>query len=136
MSDKNLWFGFLDAGKKSTAVLIDDRLSTGTPKTVYVFNLARGQILEYDRAIIESKLRELTAEEKGHMEQLKGAYGKALQEFRPRGVGLNKLLEAQPAKRAPARTEEATEEFGFEENEEAEWSEGEAEEEDEEEIEE
>jgi hypothetical protein len=132
MSDKNLWFGFLDAGKKSSAVLIDDRLSTGTAKTVYAFNLARGQILEYDRTIIEPRLRELTAEEKGVMDELKGAYGKALQEFRPRGIGLNKLLEAPPTKRPAARTEETVEEFGFEEPEEGEWGEGEAEEEEEE----
>jgi hypothetical protein len=133
MSDKNLWFGFLDAGKKSSAVLIDDRLSTGVAKTVYVFNLARGRILEYDRAIIDSKLRDLTADEKGLIDQMRGAYGKALQEFRPRGIGLNKLLEAQPVKRAPAANPaESVATFGYEEAEDAPWGEDDAEEEEEE----
>jgi len=132
MSDKNLWFGYLEAGKKSSAVLIDERLSTGTGKTIYVYNLARGQILEYDRSIIESKLRELTAGEQGMIDQLKSGYNKALQEFRPRGIGLNKLLEQPPAKRAAAKEEEAAEEFGFEDADEGEWGEEEAEEEEEE----
>jgi len=132
MSEKNLWFGFLDAGKKSSAVLIDDRLSTGTNKTVYIYTLARGQVLEYDRAVIEPKLRELARDELGVIDELKAGYNKALQDFRPRGIGLNKLLEQPPAKRSAAKEEEPVDEFGYEEGEEGEWSEGESEEEEEE----
>ena len=34
-------------------------MDTGNPKTLYLFNLIRGEILEYAREIVEDKLREL-----------------------------------------------------------------------------
>ena len=54
---KNLWYGYLEAGANSSPVIRDDGLNTGNPKTVYLFNLARGCILEYSREIVEPKLR-------------------------------------------------------------------------------
>ena len=36
MSDKQFWYGFLDAGSKSSPVLVDGRLDTGNPKTQFI----------------------------------------------------------------------------------------------------
>jgi len=42
---------------------IDSRPDTGNPKTQFIFNMARGEILEYSREIVTPKLRELRADE-------------------------------------------------------------------------
>ncbi len=76
-SKGNLWYGYLDVGEKSSAVIRDDRLDTGNHKTLFLFNLARGQILEYTREIVEPKLRELKASEAGMIDALNAAYGEA-----------------------------------------------------------
>ena len=66
-----LWYGYLNAGERSSPVLRDDRLDTGNPKTLYLYNLARGQILEYSREIVEKKLREFKPDESGFIEEQK-----------------------------------------------------------------
>jgi hypothetical protein len=86
MSDNQIWYGFLEAGAKSTAVSRDPRLNTGNPHTVYLFNLARGKILEYNRNIVEPELRELTAREKSLLAQLRTGFPEARREFRPRAT--------------------------------------------------
>ena len=64
MSGNNkFWCGFLDAGSKSSPVLLDHKLDTGNPKTVYMFNLKSERIIEYNRQIAEPKLRELKGNE-------------------------------------------------------------------------
>lgn len=85
MSDNNLWYGYLEAGAKSSPVMMDRRLNTGDPNTLYLFNLNRGEILEYKRAIIEPKLRELGETEQGLCSELKSAFGKIRSGFTPRG---------------------------------------------------
>lgn len=55
-----LWFGFLEAGKSSSPVMRDAVFDTGNHETTYLFNLAKGRILEYRRDIVEQKLRELS----------------------------------------------------------------------------
>lgn len=85
MSDINLWYGYLEAGGKSSPVMLDRRLNTGDPNTLYLFNLNRAEILEYKRAIIEPKLRELGETEQGLCSELKSAFGKARAGFSPRG---------------------------------------------------
>ena len=62
-SKNGFWYGYLEAGDKSTAVLRDPELDTGNKKTVFLFNLARKQILEYTLAIVEPKLRGLKTSE-------------------------------------------------------------------------
>ncbi|MFU8838330.1 MAG: hypothetical protein ACNA75_08525 [Thiohalomonadaceae bacterium] len=84
MSDNNLWYGYLEAGAKSSPVLMDRRLNTGDPKTLYLFNLNRGEILEYKREIIEPKLRELNQQEQSYTSELKSAFGKVRSGFIPR----------------------------------------------------
>lgn len=82
MNKSQIWYGFLDAGKRSSAVVIDPKINAGMDSKIYVYNLARNQILEYKRDIVESKLRDLTKEEEGQMlAELKSAYEKAVQNF-------------------------------------------------------
>jgi hypothetical protein len=82
--NRQLQYGFLEAGPKSTAVLIDAALSTGNPETLYMFNLARGKILEYNRALVEPKLQELDSGDRKLIEQLEAGFETALASFEPR----------------------------------------------------
>lgn len=111
MSENNLWYGYLDAGEKSSPVLLDQRLSTANPNTVYVFNLQRSEIIEYRRDIIEPKLRDLGKEENSFIKELKSAYTRVRSGFVPRGAKLTALPEKgattpAPKKSAPIATEE------------------------------
>jgi hypothetical protein len=85
MKKKSIWYGYLDAGKQSSAVLRDDSLDTANPQSIYLFNLARNAVLEYKREIVEPKLRELKASEKNLAKKLLEAYEQASAEFQPRG---------------------------------------------------
>lgn len=78
---KGLWYGFLNAGDKSTPVVRDERLDTGNAKTLFLFNLARQQILEYTREIVEPKLRELKTGETD-LDALSAAYSEARRNFK------------------------------------------------------
>src|SRR3569623_1475921 len=109
MNDKQVGCGCLEAGTKSTAVVLDRTLYTNNPKTLNLFNLARGEILEYSRKIVEPKLRELKGKETDLTTSLKSAYDTALSHFTPRAIEILDIPErAAPAKKpAPARPEEA-----------------------------
>jgi len=84
MSDKHYWFGYFEAGEKSSPVLRDNRIDTGNPDTLYLFNLKRNEILEYRRDIIEPKLRELKTGEEALCGELKTAYIETRGQFTPR----------------------------------------------------
>ncbi len=85
MSEKDCWYGYLEAGAKSSLVVMDPALSTGNSKTLYLFNLDRQRILEYSRAVVESKLRPLRADERPKVAGLQAAYAQAKSGFSPRG---------------------------------------------------
>lgn len=85
MSDKNYWFGYMEAGEKSSPVLRDNRIDTGNPETLYLFNLKRNEILEYRRDIIEPKLRDLDDKEQPLSGELQSAYIDVRSRFTPRG---------------------------------------------------
>jgi hypothetical protein len=104
MSDNNLWYGYLDAGEKSSPVLMDQRMSTANPNTVYVFNLKRSEIIEYRRDIVEPKLRELGDDEAAFTKELKSAYNKARSSFVPRGAKLSTIPEKGGPAPAPKKT--------------------------------
>ena len=83
---KALWFGFLEAGEKRSAVVRDVALETGSRDTIYLFNFRKGRILEYRRDIVEPKLRELSAEELAMVTELTEAFENARTRFTPRPV--------------------------------------------------
>lgn len=75
------WYGYLDAGKKSSFVARDLSLDTGDPETIYLFNQSRGEIKEYKREIVEPKLRELNAKEANNQKTLEKELKAALAQF-------------------------------------------------------
>jgi hypothetical protein len=83
---RSLWFGFLEAGDKCSPVVRDGALETGSPETIYLFNLKKGRILEYRRDIVEPKLRELSAEELAMVTELQEAFERARTGFTPRAA--------------------------------------------------
>ncbi len=84
MTQEELWYGFLEAGDRSSPVARDPKLTTGNPDTFYIYNLQRNEIIEYKRAIAEPKLRALKANEADALKELKDAFAKALKDFTPR----------------------------------------------------
>lgn len=73
MGKNAVWCGFLEAGKKSSPVVLDARLETNNPKTIYLFNYAQGKFLEYAHEIVEPKLRELRPDDV-LLKELKSAF--------------------------------------------------------------
>jgi hypothetical protein len=58
MKAKDIWYGVLDAGEKTSPVVRDATLDASQGK-VWLYNHVRNQFIEYARTIVESKLREL-----------------------------------------------------------------------------
>jgi len=87
-----VWYGFLQAGDRSSPVIRDDRLDTGNRKTIYLFNLSRNSILEYSREVVEPKLRDLKPDESATISELDAAYKKARRSFKDRGAGVRSIL--------------------------------------------
>jgi hypothetical protein len=58
MNAKDIWYGVLDAGEKTSPVVRDTTLDASQGK-VWLYNHMRNQFIEYARAIVEPKLREL-----------------------------------------------------------------------------
>lgn len=82
MSKQNLWYGFLEAGKKSSPVAIDYNMDTGENHTLFIYNHNRQEILKYVRELAEPKLRELTAKEKELEASLKKGFTESLKTFK------------------------------------------------------
>ena len=87
-----VWYGFLQAGDRSSPVIRDDRLDTGNRKTMYLFNLNRNLILEYSREVVEPKLRDLKPDESVTVSELDAAYKKVRRNFKDRGAGIRNIL--------------------------------------------
>lgn len=81
---QDVWYGYLEAGDKSSPVLIDPKLETGNSKTVYMFNLNSQRIIEYKREIAEPKLRTLNEQEATLVKALTQGYDTARKQFTPR----------------------------------------------------
>ena len=64
MKKRKLWYGFLEAGVKSSPVVIDRNMITGEKNTIFVYNHNKQEINKYVRDLVEPKLRELSAKEK------------------------------------------------------------------------
>jgi|GEM_PF-2166917 len=85
MNEMNdIWYGYLEAGEKSSPVLIDPQLETGDAKTLYMYNLNSKRIIEYKREIAEPKLRVLNEQESAFIQDLKQGYEAVRKEFTPR----------------------------------------------------
>jgi hypothetical protein len=91
-----LWFGYLEAGAKGSQVVRDDSIDTGTPGTIYLFNLAKGRIVEYRRDIAEPKLRELTESERENLKELRNAFKRVRNSFTPRVIVKPPRRQAKP----------------------------------------
>jgi hypothetical protein len=104
-----VWFGFLQAGEKSSPVVRDTSLDTGKPSSIYLFNLRRGAILEYQLAVVEGKLRELTEAEAALVDELRDAFQAARASFTPRRARRPKY--SSRALSRPLRSEEPEDEY-------------------------
>ena len=58
MSANDIWYGVLEAGEKSSPVVLDSTIVASDNK-IYLYNYIRDQFVEYAKAIVEPKLREL-----------------------------------------------------------------------------
>jgi hypothetical protein len=58
MGNKNIWYGVLEAGEKTSPVVRDNSIEASQGK-IYLYNHIRNQFIEYAQAIVEPKLREL-----------------------------------------------------------------------------
>jgi len=101
-----LWYGHLEAGNRSSAVIRDERLDTGSTKTVFLFNLARGEILEYSRDVVEPKLRELNSSEAKTIKKLDAAYAEARRNFKDRRARPLNIPEKGGSARRPVETQD------------------------------
>ena len=101
-----LWYGYLEAGNRSSPVIRDEQLDTGSKKTVFLFNLARGEILEYSRDVVEPKLRELKSSEAKSIKKLDAAYAEARRNFKDhRALPLN-IPEKGSSSRRPVESQD------------------------------
>ena len=96
MSDTQLQFKFLDAGAKSSAVVFDPNLDTCNEQTLYLYHQQRDQIIEYQRDIVEAKLRDLSTEEAKTNPSLQQAYETTRATFTPRGTAVQEIPEHAP----------------------------------------
>lgn len=97
MKDKHLWFGYLQAGAKSSLVVGDSRVESGGKSSMYLYNHLRKEMVEYRRDIVEAKLRDARPDEY-NAEELAKAFQQALRRSKPI---LYQALFA-PGSRAPA----------------------------------
>jgi len=112
MNMKRCWMGYLEAGSKSSAVLHDPALETGNDSTIYLFNLARGVIVEYHRSTVEPKLRALRDDEAEQMRALRDGYQRARKDFEPRGAkAVVRTPRAAPEARSTREIDEDDTEF-------------------------
>lgn len=114
MSNRKLSCMYLEAGAKSSPVIIDPTLHTGNEQTLYLFHQMRNQIIEYRRDIVEAKLRELNPDEQRDSDGLQKAYEAVRTEFTPRGGDGIAIPEKAPppkVKASPPPSEEEEEEI-------------------------
>jgi hypothetical protein len=100
MNNDSIWYGFLEAGEKSSPVVRDLSLETDNAKTVYLYNFTRGIFLEYALEIVEPKLRTLKPGDVSRQE-LENAFMAARKTFNP-GKAVNNLKCVAPATAATA----------------------------------
>jgi hypothetical protein len=100
-----LWYGYLEAGNRSSPVIRDERLDTGSTKTVFLFNLTRREILEYSRDVVEPKLRELKSSEAKTIKELDEAYTEERRNFKDRRARPLNIPEQGGSARRPVESQ-------------------------------
>jgi hypothetical protein len=110
MSTKDIWYGVLEAGEKSSPVVRDASIDTSQNK-VYLYNHVRGEFVEYAQAIVEPKLRDLTAEDISQ-DELDKAFRAARQKFAS-SHRTSALSDTQPA--AKPATSKADDDYDIDE---------------------
>lgn len=123
INEDQLWYGFLEAGDKSSPVVLDPKMDTGSPQTVYLYNLKRNEILEYRRDIVDPKLRDLAPEETD-VDVLNRSFGEARRNFKGKGPRFANVPErGKAAAPAPEEAEPDVDLVGAEgEADDEEWS--------------
>jgi hypothetical protein len=103
-------------------------LNTGNPKTVFLFNLVRGRILEYSREIVEPKLRELKGKESKAIAELEAGFKEARRNFKDRSARILNIPErGAPARKAVAEGEEENFDFADSDSSDDSWLDAQAE---------
>lgn len=104
MTTNDIWYGILEAGDKSSAVVRDLSIQTNNNK-IWLYNHARNSFLEYVQAIVEPRLRELTA---GDItpEELERAFRAARQSF-TKALRIQKWDDKAPVAKAASQKEDA-----------------------------
>ena len=82
MSKRKLWYGYLEAGKKSSPVIIDRNMDTGEKHTLFIYNHGKQEISKYVRELVEPKLRELDAKEKELESAMKKGFTAAMKNMK------------------------------------------------------
>ncbi len=95
MSNIDIWYGFLEAGAKSSPVVRDMSLEDKGRSTIYLYNYVRGTFVEYSLKVVESKLRKLQPEDIS-LKELDSAFESARKTFNPVKV-VKKWSDAAPA---------------------------------------
>lgn len=80
MARKDLWYGVLEAGDKTSPVVRDLTLEASGPSKVWLYNHSRKTFLEYSLPIVEPKLRALAADDVPR-DELDQAFRTALKTF-------------------------------------------------------
>jgi len=103
MRKNDIWYGFLQAGDKSSPVVRDMTLEDNGRSTIYLYNHVRGKFVEYALKVVESKLRELKPGDIP-LAELDNAFRAARKTFSPVKI-VKKWSDAAPAP-APQESEE------------------------------
>lgn len=104
MTQAKIWYGYLDAGKKSAAVVRDDSLDTGNTKMIYLYNFSRKAFLQYDTGVVAPKLREFKDSETDLLDALKKDFAAARAQFQPQN---ERLPQSVPASKSRQRSNTA-----------------------------
>lgn len=103
------WFGFLDAGTKSSMVARDPDLGTGNTETIYLYHLNQDKIKEYKLEIVEPKLRELNKEEAKKLKTLEKKFKAALSSFTGRASSAASIPDKGKIEEKPKKETETAE---------------------------
>ena len=59
MGTKDIWYGVLEAGEKTSPVVRDASLEASDTKRIWLYNHVKNKFVEYSLEIVEPKLRNL-----------------------------------------------------------------------------